>query len=303
MSMLDRFRSADGKRLIADALNKHPLFGGDQALIQEVASIAIVAEHSINAELIQQDAADNEIFFILSGTVAIEVHRRVVNKRVAGQHVGEMALIDPTARRSATVRVTEIAVTARLSEPQFAEIANRHPVLWRRLAVELADRLRQRNQLVTERRLIPHVFIGSSSEALEIAKEIEKGLFGPGLTVQVWTDGIFTASKTTIEALETALQLSDFAVLVLAPDDVVFSRGMASDAPRDNVVFELGLFMGALSRLRTFLVSPKNKDIKLPTDLLGITRLTYAIGATAISDAVAPVCADIRKLVLNNGAK
>jgi hypothetical protein len=37
-----------------------------------------------------------------------------------------------------------------------------------------------------------------------------------------------------------------FAVLVLTPDDLVRGRKIGTFGPRDNVVFELGLFMGRL---------------------------------------------------------
>lgn len=67
----------------------------------------------------------------------------------------------------------------------------------------------------------------------------------------------------------------DFAVLLMTADDTTASRGRRKASPRDNVVFELGLFMGALGRDRTFVVSPKGVDLKLPTDLLGVTNVMY----------------------------
>jgi predicted nucleotide-binding protein len=285
-------------------LDKHSIFGGDKKLIDEIVKKATIEQYASNSVLIQQDGEDSDIFFVISGKVLIEVNGRVINKRVAGQHVGEMALIDSTARRSATVRASELTVVARLSESKFSQIANQFPILWRRLALELGDRLRQRNRLVPDRRLKPHIFIGSSTEALTVAKELKKGLIGNGLTTQLWTDGIFTASKTTIEALELALTNSDFAILVLAPDDTVTSRGKTTDAPRDNVIFELGLFMGALSRGRTFLVTPRKFEIKLPTDLLGITRLTYLRKSREQRVAsIKFICREIKKLVFSNGPK
>ncbi len=68
---------------------------------------------------------------------------------------------------------------------------------------------------------------------------------------------------------------SDFAVLVLGPDDRVISRGDDNLAPRDNVVLELGLFIGAVGRRRVFLVMPAGLDVKIPTDLLGVTPVWY----------------------------
>jgi CRP/FNR family transcriptional regulator, cyclic AMP receptor protein len=47
-------------------------------------------------------------------------------------------------------------------------------------------------------------------------------------------------------------------------------------SPRDNVIFELGLFMGALSRERTLVLVPKGMDFKVPSDLLGMTHIPHA---------------------------
>ena len=115
------------------------------------------------------------------------------------------------------------------------------------------------------------------------------------VVVKVWTDRIFSPSTFPIEALQQVLVDVDFAALVLSPDDEVVSRGMTSYAPRDNVIFELGLFMGALGHARTFLTHPRNVDTKVPTDVVGITPLTYDSefrGDTLA--AMAPACDELR---------
>ena len=65
--------------------------------------------------------------------------------------------------------------------------------------------------------------------------------------------------------------------MVLSPDDMVISREATLTAPRDNVVFELGLFMGALGHVRTFLIRPVQEDLKIPTDLAGLTAVLYSL--------------------------
>jgi hypothetical protein len=97
---------------------------------------------------------------------------------------------------------------------------------------------------------------------------------------------------TFIEALEMQVALSDFAVLTLTPDDQLESRGQTSMAPRDNVLFELGLFMGRLGRERTYFVCDKKHDLKLPTDLLGVHPANYERReGQDLVEAVAGACA------------
>lgn len=253
--------------------------------------------------LITQDAADNDLYFILAGRFSVQVHGREVAHRDAGQHVGEMALIDPKARRSASVVAIEESVVARVSEAAFTGLANQKPRLWRHLARELADRLRQRNVLVRPRNEIPRLFIGSSAESLMIGNDIQAGLQLDKVVVEVWTNQVFGASQFSLEALERMAAEVDFAALVLGPDDRVISRGHESDAPRDNVVFELGLFMGAIGRRRTFLVLPHGLDIKVPSDLLGITPLRYAHHPTHLAASLGPVCSELRKIICERGPK
>ena len=106
----------------------------------------------------------------------------------------------------------------------------------------------------------------------------------------------FKPSMTFIEALEEELAQSDFAVLTLTPDDQTESRGKVSMAPRDNVLFELGLFMGRLGRNRTYFVCDKNQEVKIPTDLLGVEPATYEMGGgQKLEDAIAVACSPIAK--------
>jgi predicted nucleotide-binding protein len=190
-------------------------------------------------------------------------------------------------------------IVARVSEAVFSKIAEEHSSLWRHLAIQLAERLRQRSKFIKEPNAQPHIFIGSSRESLAVASKIQSGLACDPISVYLWTDDIFTASQTTIESLEAELVKADFAILVLASDDRVLSRGNGSEAPRDNVIFELGLFMGALTRARTFFVKPCGVDIKIPSDLFGVTPLDYDLGANSLDD----VCLSVRKIVQKLGPK
>lgn len=305
--MLPRFEGDSGQKKLAEVLRRQALIAGNAVVAETIAARASLVElmpQTPDAQVIVQGGADNDIYFIISGTVVVTINGREVARRSAGAHVGEMSLLDPTARRSATVTAVEPCLLARLGESHFAELAQQHPDLWRNIGVELANRLRERTRLIRPPHNQPVLLIGSSSEQLDIAKEIQLGLSREPMVVTVWTDGIFKASKTSIESLLTAVSDADFAVLVISPDDHLESRGTHYEAPRDNVLFELGLFMGGLSRERTFIVKPRSQDIKIPTDLLGICPIEYTTGdCTTITARLAPVCTELCRTILRIGAR
>jgi len=120
------------------------------------------------------------------------------------------------------------------------------------------------------------VFIGSSAEGLKIAKHLQV-LLDHSCEVTIWSQGVFGLNKGSLEALVNALDGFDFAILVLTADDLVTSRDVSTAAPRDNVLFELGLFMGGLGKNRTFIVYDRSKSLKLPSDLAGVTAATFEL--------------------------
>lgn len=74
--------------------------------------------------------------------------------------------------------------------------------------------------------------------------------------VTVWHQGVFGPSGGSLESLVEMAPTFDFAVLVLTPDDVVTKRDKSKNAPRDNVLLELGLFIGILGEGSLFCSSP-----------------------------------------------
>ena len=302
-----RFRGKEGRQRLIQALRLQQIVADELALATELSRLARLItfdEATPRNIIISQGKHDTDIYLIVSGRVSVRVNGREVANRKAGQHVGEMALIDPRAHRSATVVATEPSVLAKITEPYFTKLAKKYPQLWRRLAIELAERLRQRSKFHTPPNEKPNIFIGSSVENLPIAQQIQTGLAHDPMLVQVWTDGVFGPAAGTMDNLFRAISSSDFAVLVLAPEDTVISRKKKSYAPRDNCVFELGLFMGALGGDRVFIVKQRGANIKMPTDLLGITPAEYVAGDTAtLAARIAPVCTEIRQAIQRLGPK
>jgi hypothetical protein len=143
------------------------------------------------------------------------------------------------------------------------------------------------------------LFIGSSSEGREVARYLQAELGGPGIEVERWDQGVFEPGGYTLDSLIAMSRRVDFAVLVATPDDTTVSRGVTMPSARDNIVLEFGLFAGALGRNRTYLLA--TGDLKLPTDVLGLTRLPYRPRAdgnlrAAVNDAALQVEERVRSL-------
>jgi len=148
----------------------------------------------------------------------------------------------------------------------------------------------------------PALFIGSSSEGLDLARAV-RSLLTDDAEVTLWNEGLFAIGNTFIESLVNAVSHFDFAALVLTADDLTASRQLTALAPRDNVLFELGLFMGRLGRSRTFVIRPGGEHIKIPSDLAGLTAAIYDWPRTDGNHkaAVGPACDSIRDMIHSLG--
>jgi predicted nucleotide-binding protein len=296
-----RFEGENGKRTLAEVLREQKIVAGNDSLALKIAETAELIEVQPGTAIIEQGGADNDVYLIVAGAFDIIVKGRKVARRLPNDHVGEMAAIQPSQRRSATVLATEVSVVCKLTENQLTALAREHPDIWRYFAKELARRLDQRNALVTTTRDRIRVFVISSAEALPIARAIENAFDHDPFTVKIWTDGVFLASWYPVESLERELDRSDFAIAIAQPDDVTQSRGSTAHSPRDNVIFELGLFIGRIGRKRSFLVEPRGEEIRLPSDLSGVTALTYRYDPSDLGASVGPACNRIREIIADLG--
>ena len=124
----------------------------------------------------------------------------------------------------------------------------------------------------------PRIFLGSSGKQEKLLQALTRGL-GDVAHVEPWTTS-FNPGTTTLERLLELCHEVDFAAFVFAQDDWTTNSPPASPvagsgqaSPRDNVVFEAGLFGGALGMRRTFILHASGS--KLPSDLLGLTCIRY----------------------------
>jgi len=300
--MKERFAEETGHRILLETLKDQKLVAGNTELAEQIAAAGELLDVNTGESIIKQGDEDNDTYLILAGSFDIVVNGRAINKRFPNDHVGEMAAIQPTQRRSATVVARESSVVMKLSEPQLAKLGDQYPHIWRCIAKELARRLEQRNLLITAVSPKTRVFIISSAEAIEIARTIQNAFEHDPFTVVVWTDGVFRASHYAIDSLERILDQTDVSIAIGEPDDITESRGDRHASPRDNVIFELGFFMGRLGRHRALLVEPRGEEARLPSDLAGITTITYRYGdGKDLTRALAPACNRLREIIRELG--
>jgi len=318
-SIKARFDGDAGKQNRIDALKKQVLINGNDVIANAIAEKVELSEFNKGAEIIKQGNLDSEMYFIISGSVRIRINETHIGTRNEKHHVGEMVVLDPAQKRSATVTAEEYCLLAQIKECDFTVIANNYPILWRNIAIELANRLRERSKSIQEPNPKPIIFIGSSSEQFEVADAIKTGIQGDSIKVKTWKDSdVFNPSHTAIESLVKEAHQADFAILLASPDDIVKIRGRKHYVPRDNILFEIGLFMGRIGRERTFIILSKGRkntkmnllgaiwlfltarDIKLPTDLLGVNlRYFTPNDESSIND----ICTELHHIIEKNGPK
>jgi hypothetical protein len=148
----------------------------------------------------------------------------------------------------------------------------------------------------------PRIFLGSSGKQAKLLQAITRGLEDIA-NVEPWMTS-FNPGTTTLERLVELAREVDFAAFVFAQDDWTSTSPATSPqpesgqaSPRDNVVFEAGLFGGTLGMRRTFILHASGS--KLPTDLLGLTSIRYDKATTAAE--IKEINQKLRKAIDNLG--
>jgi hypothetical protein len=147
-------------------------------------------------------------------------------------------------------------------------------------------------------------FIGSSSEALPAAKIIRGCLEQANIQARLWTD-VFQPGEIFLDRLLDEARTAHCGIFIFSADDTAIVRGERFGAPRDNVVFETGMFMGVKGRNRVFVIVPEGKTQKhILSDIAGLVYLTYTPPKTnsinAWKSALRDVCSSLLKNICTN---
>jgi CRP-like cAMP-binding protein len=167
MIMKHRFEG-NGRHLV-DSLRRQEIVAGNTELANALIKDGQLVEFAKGDKIIAEGGEDDDIYFLLAGSAAIVVKGNEVATRKAGQHVGEMAAVEPAQKRAATVVSHDALVALKLSSPKLHEIGAAFPQVWLTIARELSRRLYQRNDLIPPPNEHPKLFIISSSIGMTIA--------------------------------------------------------------------------------------------------------------------------------------
>jgi len=148
--VIERFEGKRGRRLLLEAMKGQQLVAGRASVARALADRVTLAELTPGAVLIEEGGSDNDLYFVLAGRVTILVGGIEIGTRDAGTHVGEVALLDPKAPRSATVVAREPTVVAKITERDFTAVASSAPAVWRGLAAGLGSILSERNRRLAD---------------------------------------------------------------------------------------------------------------------------------------------------------
>jgi len=141
----------------------------------------------------------------------------------------------------------------------------------------------------------PVVFVGSSSEHRSIAEAVTVNL-DPVAEIRDWKHA-FRPGQPTFSDLMEIKDRVDSAVMILTAADLLISRSKTYAAPRDNLIFELGLFLGSLGSERVFVLLDENIDTKLMSDYDGVSVIPYnpICSDNNIMQALNPACVRIKQ--------
>lgn len=296
--MLARFTGDEGRRNLLYALSEQKLVRGDSALAEALASSVTLLEAQVGAAVIHQGGVDNDVYLIVTGSFDVFVNGKRVAHRKAGEHVGEMAAVQPTQIRSATVVAAEPSVVARLSAARLDDLAQQFPLIHRHVAQELARRLFQRNDYVGSARERTKVLVLASAQSTDAAQVLQETLASEGFTVRLWQDGLARSGGLAVQRLQETAAGVDFAVVLAGTEDARTAGDAAWPASRDDVLLEVGVLLGVLGGDRVVLLESHGGT----SELAGVVNLRWQPDASRdLETVLTPACTRLRRYFESQG--
>lgn len=300
----ERFEGDQGRPVLISALRRQTLIRGDVTLAEAFAQRGELVLLTPGERLIEQGQWDADLYFILVGSFEVRVNGQAKATRRVGEHVGELAGLSGDRARTATLTALEESLVLKVGQSTLQDLVGTNADFWRTAADVIAGRLDQRNREVGTANECPRVFVISSTEGLDVARQVRSELSSEALHVYLWNKGTFGISEYPISNLEDAIEAADFTISVVRPDDTLISRGASSSVARDNVHLEYGLSLGKLGRARSILLVDAEAGLRLPSDVSGLTTVRYrARSREDMERTVAVACDDIRKHIDQHGVR
>lgn len=292
-TLIDRFDEA----ATLDALLRQRLSLASEELATAFAAKGRKRELAAGETLIEQDTWDDDLHFILAGSFDVFINGQHKQTRDAGEAVGELSALNAARPRTATLKASCPSLVLTVSKKDVDEIAGHDPRFWKATADIVAEQLDHRNEELGTANEHPKVFVISSSAALPIAKLVRTNLDeDDGIAVYLWNRGTFGVSDYPMSSLIDAIERADFTISIVRADDVLISRDAQHQVARDNVLLEFGISVGRLGLDRSITLVDAGANVKLPSDLTGLTTLRYqSKDDDRLERSVGKACDEARK--------
>jgi CRP-like cAMP-binding protein len=290
-------RFADLDDLIEE-VERQKIILGDRQVARALAEAGDVKTFQAGAELIRQGDRDDDCYFLLSGEVEIRINGDVLPYgRGPGDVVGEFSAINKAIPRTATIVAKEEVVALRCTAATLKAAGKAEPRLWRLLAVEMTNKVFQRNQLIATVNERPRIFMISADGRGDVAQALET-MLSRDYVVDLWSEDDRPASGDyELEALGVRAKEADFGIVLAHPHDLGGSVAQESEASWKTLRFELGYMISELTRHRTLLLVPCGSEP--PRLFKGLQPMTYELPTCGmpLQVALAKAIDDIRAIV------
>jgi hypothetical protein len=127
------------------------------------------------------------------------------------------------------------------------------------------------------------IFIGSASESKVLAKAIAQQLAADGYAPVRWWEE-FPPGAVTLDRLLELARSVEGAVFLCTSVDKSWYHDQLHDTPRDNLLFEYGMFVATLGRHKTVAVVDHNT--KMPSDCAAITHSLVTPDISSLAERI-----------------